>query len=1317
MKGWIVYRMVVFRKLLKVFAIFVSAGISLSGCSNFLDGSALKQEIESQIEYSKAQEVEILISAEKDTGTTFPVGSKIYKETDSFTVSFKPVDGYQFLRWCVKNYKTNQEIYDVLKIENPEQLETKVTVLAKADNIMLEPVVLQCPFVKEFYPPLKEAGEPKDSSIVITFSKDLSPENDLSKIKILCSGENITENNFAAPVLNGNIITFGAKLSNLLEVNSERTKTISVIIPADLFYEEEGQRISFGTEASFSYKVNSETNVKTEIVFSAASEKGRINPEGLKKFNLGETVDLNFEPKEGYKFLGWNILDAQENEVSQSDLSFTSRDLVETKFTIYSKLNGVSITPKCELIPAVKSVLPENKIEGVLCYTPIVFNFNMSMSAEDLDGTFQNISVKNSLGQDISGCFNLPELSADGKVLTIRPRGDKIREYVNVVSTSDILVTIKKGVLPQTANGLFLEEFTYTYRINNTLVTTVPQINSVIISKDMEQNKILSAHKFDSDEWEEEDFEVNHLSKELYISLSATDTVSGVKSFIVTETLIKYKNGNDVLPAEEIKNLEEYGFFVLQGNSEYVTEKPVKYTLKTLKEGVIKLSIKVKNVEGYCSDFATDFYVINDNSAPEAARILFVEPGLKPTEVPIRFADENGNDNVPLFQIDGAAVEYYPGKFSKMDVEINYWDSDFTTDVFTNAQWTNLHTFSGVTPAEGKIDLSEFTIPRNCNKTTYVELKITTEAGNTYKKNHQIPKSSRVVSLNTAPDNTKEQTTRLDGATVRSGPFDLDRIATDLQVFPQNVTTDSDFDDILYAIYVKKSTEETYTFRGNSSASTNGFTIRASSGLSLEAGKTYDIGIRTFLGTTNGFTYTIGSDNYSYGCMTVKRVKYLGDNKFEADETPARGSINFPASASVTFGNDNVIKKNKNFIRCFISIDDTNFVPAENITYEPCLALKVEGRPNGILWYYDYQYNYSSDLSRIYAKYSYKYQVRINAVNSAGVIVDYKDYGDIDLSDSKFDNTAPTSSAYTSGYFEIANVRPDGFIVRTPTSSNSILYGGNYYFYRYEENNPLFPYKRLTSTQKILGADYKEYSIDNHDTYPFVFLPINGDINKNYTIFLRFEDERGNYLMYSYDVSTNMYDIRPEITRKDITNSDATLTVYKPNSNKNHTINYISYLKNGIWTGSKPDSNDGKSVIKDNKISGEAFDTFVKIYTYDDRILGSNEKVRTFYKTLYVYPKLMDATVNKKSVLECNNGYMVFADNKVLAHVLYCSTNLGEDEDIWASKGLEADVKILNGDSSYNPDYKTIVPGGNYYVPVFHFVDGTTAMGTVKYME
>lgn len=168
--------------------IFMILSLLLYSCENFFKGTELKEDLEKAIEYAAASESLVRIVPEKpDMGTVLSSVEFKVKKTDTFEISFEPSGNYYFDRWQVIDKKTQNPVEDVLKIETPSALTTKVTVLQNGHELLLKPVCKEYLLITKKIPSNSDSSYPKDSSIIITFNKTI--ENEITQDDFFYSAE------------------------------------------------------------------------------------------------------------------------------------------------------------------------------------------------------------------------------------------------------------------------------------------------------------------------------------------------------------------------------------------------------------------------------------------------------------------------------------------------------------------------------------------------------------------------------------------------------------------------------------------------------------------------------------------------------------------------------------------------------------------------------------------------------------------------------------------------------------------------------------------------------------------------------------------------------------------------------------------------------------------------------------------------------------------------------------------------------------------------------------------------------------------------
>lgn len=1272
------------------------------GCENFLSGSEIKEELQKSINEANAAEVQIFISADADTGSVAPNGTVTYKVGKSFPVVFTEAKGYKFKYWEVLDRTTKEVINGPITVSDALSPEIQVTINSNVANLLLHPVCVERPNVSNYAPQYADAGVPRDSSIVITFSKNISADNDFSRIQIT-SGGNSVKNCYKAPVVNNNILTIAADPANLLEVSSS-TKTINVTVPSDFFYVDGNSVVSIGSEFSWSFKVNSTTDAKSEISFSVSEDAGKITPEGLsQKFNIGETINLKFEPKAGYSFKSWKALDGEGKEVSNDILRFADKNELSTTVTILGQVSAVSITPDCVQVPMVTSFTPKQSIDGVLCYSSILINFNIPMNQEDLHDTFNKISISNSSGLLINDYFYNPVLSDDGKTLRIRPKEDKITDLLKAESLCAISVTLQDGINSSAKNGYTLASQTYTYTINKRSVDSNPSISKLTLARDLEgADKIIQTESLPS-EWSSEMFEANHTLDYIYISGEALASSNPVSSIVVTETFVQDNKGANVSAAylvpktTEISNIETSQI----DDNTYVV-KPVKYTMQSGNDGVAKLRIQFKDVEGHLSSNYVDYCVITDVTFEIKAKLLFGEiiSTDETTALPncTRLPDAEGYDNLPINKITQLTKQIYNNVYLPLNVTIQSRDDGEQTQVAYSQK--NFSDDAGI------IDLSLLKIKRNAHKTTFIDLVVSDDSGRSSTISYCIPRSVGI------------------GAVYTTGGSYLYFYAKDI--------ADPQYDKYMnaYVFYREKGSDEdfkqgTFVF---SRVNNNFVDVKSIANSNFTAGKTYEFGISYFIRDNSQYR--------QYGCLgDLVTIKYLGDNKFDKPNM----SVVFPTNSAT-------VEKSieTNLLKCSLVHDFDQ--STDGVYYQPYLKYN-DGSSNRIV--------YIDNPNEFYVTPGYSYDLYYTAIDPVtGLRLTNSDSSIMTTISSGTNNPSvspifdPTTSKLTGKSKGQVNpntivllVNSDSINVNNGTAIDSKLH------YYVEENSPANKFNQVAVTSEIeakVNAS-KDYVTINtsiptaplYDTY-YVKLDLPGALS--YSTFGKLSNESGKYDIkgignfvsevssakkWDFEAYNNNNSYTDRIVLKNTKGLNICLSsvqVYGEDATDwEFSANIGSPYPSTTSQDGKIDMSTVKGYVDDVGTKASVAKNFLRIDSYC-RVYDSSahvEREKYYYKALYIHTDYLSASAKKctnKNMLEGNNGYQIFTDKPALIQVLYTKGNYGTDADMWATKALEADVQYITGNSTYKitDDILNRIPDGCNYCTVVHFVDGDTAMSSIK---
>ena len=445
-----------------------------------------------KIDDTTLDKAEISFTAANGSGElTAASGTKKYSIGQEVPLVFVPADGWTFNGWSVMC--GGQPVDESkIKIADVNALSTKLTVYEALTGVTVRAKTSRCLEISETSPAAQT--NPKDSSIIIKFNQDLAAEcastSMLNKIEI--SSDVKLDSYYTKRTLSGDTITI--ENTSPLSVPKGTTKVITVTVPSDFYYEDEGNKINL-TEKTFSFKVDYTTNAKakvtyqvingeTDSAFSPADVAGTI--EGLEsayqEYNIGEDAELSFALNTGYQFYGWKLTDADSanglisNQVSFKDSS--SKDLQPT--LVFNKpINNLVVNVICYKRPVVISNSPSstNSSDTFAKNETIEIGFDHKIDA----GTENEIVVGYSISSFSKSTYYETSLNSTQDKITLKPIKmlpvEKAYETVTVtVPCEKVYYLAKDGKTKITPAD---NDYTWSFRVNNsTIDKTVVRMDS-----------------------------------------------------------------------------------------------------------------------------------------------------------------------------------------------------------------------------------------------------------------------------------------------------------------------------------------------------------------------------------------------------------------------------------------------------------------------------------------------------------------------------------------------------------------------------------------------------------------------------------------------------------------------------------------------------------------------------------------------------------------------------------------------------------------------------------------------------------------------
>lgn len=1191
-------------------------------------------------------------------------------------------------------------------IKNEEDSETRFTVLQNTPNILIHPYCIQRPAVALYSPQFSDTGVPRDSEIVITFNKNISKENDFSRISIMSNGESLTSC-YKTPVVNENILTFAVDKNNLINVPGE-TRRITVTIPENFFYMENGHKVTLGKEFSWSFNVNKKTNMEEQLTISVPENKGSITPEGIQKIKIGESINVKYEPKENYIFTGWNIIDGDGKVVPESVLHISDKTLSSMTLTVSGPLNGVSITPNSYLVPAVISTSPKQDSTNVDCDTTIVMKFNKPMKSsyfKDFSET-SAISITN-YGVNVSQYYK-PELSNDGTTLYIKPDLDNISNIFDGKASANVSFTINRKACDNVAGDEF--ELQNDYSLNLRLITSretvKPEFLQFNIAK-TKQDAINGTNLLSTDDL------YKNLVSSLWIYCKAKDTGGAVKCIRTTEKVLQTVDGRS--EEKEYKtNKDGYGTFQNIGDDIY--EALFEYKYSSLDDGIVKLTFALCDYAGNQSEEIKEYVTSKDTHFTMACYDLDGIPDLEnsksksPVNLPV------GNIAVPRFKLkvtDGVGNIHAGNSCTKND--------SLTFSIYAGTSEENLELLATINNIS-----EEFSVRRDIRYNTLVRIVGSDECGNSASKDWYIPKIIKPVVVKYYED-TKNLSFIIPAKSGTDGLYKNDSAAI---AYSFN-------DGELKFVVNGGSGDTTYSQPGIYNFYTDRETGKYKIYLLPVISHADNSNYRAAYGSID-LDYCISYDwNKETSTLTLDESTLVPD--FTKNDIPS-----FNVSVSSLNSQFNTYKYEIKLNEPVITNPNISFVYV--LTYEMA---------NNDQWKDSYYRNiYSFDSSFIYDgtknSYTRNFSVKILAVDDKEIV---RAESDPVLADND-DHLAPTY--VYNNYISVPygkRIYPD---FKDEDGGSGLTDTFNYYIVPTNMLSTAIPVQSMESikasftpvtvkySDKIHSKYYYYRKVNGKDPYGSFYeydyydIYYDGKIEQNYAIYYELKDKAGNLLFAPCTsiMSGSIQKRTPEFSAFSSSGNDFLKISYVPLLSKRQAEKLaLSYLENNEWiiidgfpdftqSGDKstydlPLTLKGETAAQDLNLHGKFLKVNIKSSPYVTDTQPQTYSEQYSYSA-FVYPDYLFSQLsnnkmvcNVKNLLEGLNGVTVLCDKPAFIHTLICSVSYEDDIKMWETRGIDVGVKSASSSFDFTIPYDKI-PDGYYYTTIVHYADGYSLMTPVK---
>lgn len=329
-------------------------------CKNFLTGANLIEELDEAIDYANAPEYIISVANTNIAwgNITAGAGDHIKKVTDNIDLNFFINDGYKFIKWdAVNKYDNSVSMNDYIHFSDQTNLSTSAKIIEGSNDILITPVCAQIFAVTNTSIDSPDTTYNRDTPIIINFNQDLAEStdeiNNINNISINISGIINSKDYFNNPIIDKNRIIINCNPENLIPVNEDSTRTVTITIPADFCYFYDNIKMCLTNKYTLTYTIDSSTTEKTSIQFSpeqSGDTNGIFTVDGItangskSNYSIGQIIHLTYKGTGDYIFSGF--VSSAENVVLISKPEYDETTNVWTStVTVLKGGKDICITP------------------------------------------------------------------------------------------------------------------------------------------------------------------------------------------------------------------------------------------------------------------------------------------------------------------------------------------------------------------------------------------------------------------------------------------------------------------------------------------------------------------------------------------------------------------------------------------------------------------------------------------------------------------------------------------------------------------------------------------------------------------------------------------------------------------------------------------------------------------------------------------------------------------------------------------------------------------------------------------------------------
>lgn len=324
-----------------LFGACIALSVFFAGCSDFLDGSDLKSQIDKQISFANAKNRNVYVDVVNDQcGVLLQSRENEIKVGVPFSIDFTANKDYCFYKWAAFEKKSLESIinnnsasffytegpYDHLLLdekyvsfENPYQISTKATVYSENTEIVIVPLCVKRQRVTGFSNDYETVLYQKDSTFYLTFDQDVREEMFIEGYLLMWSQYN-KENFFGdnAVIANPKYIKIYAKTIKNSSEAIDITKNFIVTILGNKVYFKPLQKVYPNAESGYSAFIENSgkpSDDEAKEIINNFSSSSKDLPEGVYSL-FCDTRDFetrNIEIRIYKGFFGSSFEDSQKD--------------------------------------------------------------------------------------------------------------------------------------------------------------------------------------------------------------------------------------------------------------------------------------------------------------------------------------------------------------------------------------------------------------------------------------------------------------------------------------------------------------------------------------------------------------------------------------------------------------------------------------------------------------------------------------------------------------------------------------------------------------------------------------------------------------------------------------------------------------------------------------------------------------------------------------------------------------------------------------------------------------------------------------------